>query len=68
MAGNRGRNTDLITQIGQEQSGCNASRPEGEQGIMPVDAYPGGSSPYGMFDTVGNVQEWALDYHEVPLR
>lgn len=38
-----------------------------ESGIgapVEVDAYPGGQSPYGLFNMVGNVQEWVSDYYD----
>ncbi len=40
-----------------DKSRCNT----GEAGLgwtTPVDAYPGGASPYGVIDLVGNVWEW----------
>jgi formylglycine-generating enzyme required for sulfatase activity len=30
----------------------------GGRATAPVDAHPGGASPYGCFDMVGNVREW----------
>ncbi|MCH7494320.1 SUMF1/EgtB/PvdO family nonheme iron enzyme, partial [bacterium] len=30
-------------------------------GTSPVGAYPGGASPHGLLDTVGNVFEWTAD-------
>jgi formylglycine-generating enzyme required for sulfatase activity len=38
---------------------CNTK--EGGPGdTTPVDAYPGGASPYGLLDMAGNVYEWTL--------
>lgn len=34
-----------------------------------VDAFPGGRSPYGVFDMAGNVREWTIDwYRPYPYR
>ncbi|NPV40454.1 MAG: SUMF1/EgtB/PvdO family nonheme iron enzyme [Anaerolineae bacterium] len=30
----------------------------------PVDAHPNGGSPYGVFETSGNVEEWTADWYE----
>ena len=29
-----------------------------EQGLVPVDSYPNGRSPFGLLDTVGNAGDW----------
>jgi formylglycine-generating enzyme required for sulfatase activity len=36
---------------------CNTSE-SGTDGIRPVEAHPGGASPYGVMDLAGNVWEW----------
>jgi len=39
------------------------NRREGET-TAPVDAYPHGCSPYGIFQMVGNVDEWCADWYQ----
>lgn len=34
---------------------------DGFEGAAPVGSFPGGASPYGLLDMVGNVQEWVVD-------
>ena len=34
-------------------------------GTVPVDEYPGGTSPYGIFNMAGNVSEWVYDWYQV---
>ncbi|GAB4450568.1 MAG: hypothetical protein Kow00120_20860 [Anaerolineae bacterium] len=41
---------------------ANTARTEA-QGLAPVDAYPEGVSPYGVFNLAGNVAEWTLDWY-----
>lgn len=41
---------------------CNSGNMIG--GTTPVDEYPLGKSPYGVWDMAGNVQEWCQDYHD----
>jgi formylglycine-generating enzyme required for sulfatase activity len=39
------------------------TRGEGET-TAPVDAYPEGRSPYGLFQMSGNVEQWCADYYQ----
>ena len=42
---------------------CNASEASSD-GTRPVDAHPGGASPYGVMDMAGNVWEWTTTYYQ----
>ena len=35
---------------------------DGYSGLSPVDAFPEGASPYGVFDMGGNVSNWVADW------
>jgi formylglycine-generating enzyme required for sulfatase activity len=41
-----------------EDQRCNIGGGHEKQDTTPVDAYPQGTSPYGLLDTIGNVWEW----------
>ena len=36
---------------------------DGYAATSPVDAYPAGQSPYGIFDLAGNLTEWVFDFY-----
>lgn len=36
----------------------------GTDGTMPVGSKPNGASPYGVYDMIGNVDEWVNDWHD----
>jgi formylglycine-generating enzyme required for sulfatase activity len=42
---------------------CNCSE-SASSGTRPVDAHPGGASPYGVMDMAGNVWEWTSSLYE----
>jgi formylglycine-generating enzyme required for sulfatase activity/predicted Ser/Thr protein kinase len=45
------------------------SAESGRNDTSPVDAFPGGASPYGVLDMAGNVREWTIDwYRPYPYR
>jgi formylglycine-generating enzyme required for sulfatase activity/CHAT domain-containing protein len=37
---------------------------DGYEDLAPVDAYPEGVSPYGIYNMAGNVWEWVADYYD----
>ena len=36
---------------------------DGYAATSPVDAYPAGQSPYGVYDLAGNLTEWVFDFY-----
>lgn len=42
--------------------GADNSANDGYNDTAPVGSYPGGASPYGALDTLGNVWEWTADW------
>jgi formylglycine-generating enzyme required for sulfatase activity len=34
------------------------------KGTVPVNSYPNGASPYGVFNMAGNVSEWVYDWYQ----
>lgn len=50
---------------GFDKSKCNTSE-SGLKKTTPVDQYPQGASPYGVFDMSGNVWEWFLNEYDNP--
>jgi formylglycine-generating enzyme required for sulfatase activity len=34
------------------------------KGTVPVDSYPNGASPYGVYNMAGNVSEWVYDWYQ----
>ena len=45
-----------------DEARCNGSNKIGT--TTPVDTFPEGRSPYGVWDLCGNVYEWCFDYYE----
>src|SRR5206468_1137331 len=46
-----------------EEKRCN-DKPAANEGTIPVDSMPEGRSPFGLFNTAGNVQEWTATYQK----
>jgi formylglycine-generating enzyme required for sulfatase activity len=56
------RGTDGRTYPWGEESGC-AKANICEKDTTAVGSYESGKSPYGMYDMIGNVNEWASDWY-----
>ncbi|HEX3050810.1 MAG TPA: SUMF1/EgtB/PvdO family nonheme iron enzyme [Aggregatilineaceae bacterium] len=46
-----------------DESYANTAIPE-SAGTVPVDSYPIGTSPYGIYNMAGNVSEWTADWYQ----
>jgi formylglycine-generating enzyme required for sulfatase activity len=55
----------LIYPWGNEWDPAQANTKEGGlRGTVAVGSFPGGASPYGVFDMAGNVWEWMADWYQ----
>ena len=52
--------TSLSARANCDDDDCN----DGHAQTSPVDAFPNGVSPEGVWDLAGNVEEWVLDYYD----
>ena len=50
--------------FGKEGRNSDASVNDGYAQTSPVNAYPKGQSPYGVFDMAGNTIDWLYDWYE----
>ena len=48
---------------GSQQGNPDRSIDDGYAATSPVDAYPAGQSPYGVYDLAGNLTEWVFDFY-----
>ncbi len=50
--------------FGLDQRNVDITIDDGYPQTSPVDAYPGGQSPYGVFDLAGNTIDWLYDWFD----
>jgi formylglycine-generating enzyme required for sulfatase activity len=59
------RGTDERTFPWGEEISCDLANYAGcVYGAVPVDSYPEGISPYGVYNMAGNVMEWVADWYD----
>ncbi len=52
-----------LANFNDDTTTCSAAGCDGFERTSPVGSFPGGESPYGALDLMGNVSEWIWDWH-----